>query len=248
MIKITISKDSKIESEFEIKANTTTIGRNDDNDICIDNLSISGHHAQISLDNGDYVIEDLNSSNGTYVNGNLIKTHQLFNGDDIKIGKYELRYLNDNAGSPPPPAEEGEFEKTMIIRPDSVGMPESAGDAQIDKQMDAIAAKLAAEKSKSSEKATLSANSKASLQLLSGANAGKQLPLTKALTTLGKPGVQVAAITRRPTGYYILHVEGGATKGDHPTINGDVIGPKASPLNNNDIIEVAGIKMEFNIS
>lgn len=241
MTKVTISQDLKIKSEFEITSNTTTIGRHDNNDICIDNLSISGHHAQILKVDDKYYIEDLNSSNGTYVNGNLIKKHQLSNGNEIRIGKYELKFQSDAVATTPARVE-SEFEKTMIIRPDSIGMPESAGDSSIDKQMNAIAAKLATEQRQ--EKPSLN---KASLQLLSGANAGKKLPLTKVLTTLGKPGVQVAAITRRPTGYYILHVEGGANSG-HPTINGDVVGSKASPLNNNDIIEVAGIKMEFNVS
>ncbi|MDH5425453.1 MAG: FHA domain-containing protein [Gammaproteobacteria bacterium] len=241
MTKVTIFQDLKIKSEYEITSNTTTIGRHDNNDICIDNLSISGRHAQILKAGDDYFIEDLNSSNGTYVNGNLIKKYLLSNGNEIRIGKYELKFQTDSAAAKPV-REENEFEKTMIIRPDSIGLPESAGDSKIDKQMNAIAAKLATEQQQ--HKAP---PKNASLQLLSGANAGKTLPLTKALTTLGKPGVQVAAITRRPTGYYILHVEGGANNG-HPTINGDIVGSKASPLNNNDIIEVAGIKMEFNVS
>lgn len=244
MLKLIISQDSKIQSEYEITANTTTLGRHKDNDVCIDNLSVSGYHAHILNIAGDCFLEDLNSSNGSYVNGHLIKKHALRDGDEIKIGKYQITYLNDSASSNAPAAEEGEFEKTMIIRPDSAGMPENSGDSNIDKKMGQIAAKLASEHS--STKAPVKIN-KASLQILSGANSGKTLPLTKILTTLGKPGVQVAAITRRPTGYYILHVEGGANSG-HPTINGDAVGSKASPLNNNDIIEVAGIKMEFNIS
>lgn len=243
MLKLTISQDSKIQSEYEIAANTTTIGRHKDNDICIDNLSVSGHHSQILTIGDDCFIEDLNSSNGTYVNGNLIKKYALKSGDDIKIGKYKLSFLNDSIPATPA-TDDGEFEKTMIIRPDSAGMPEKAGNSDLDKEMGKIAAKLASEHN--TAKAPVKLN-KASLQLLSGANSGKTLPLTKILTTLGKPGVQVAAITRRPTGYYILHVEGGANSGQ-PTINGDPVGSKASPLNNNDIIEVAGIKMEFNVS
>lgn len=243
MLKLTISQDSKFQSEYEITANTTTIGRHKDNDICIDNLSVSGHHSHILTIGEDCFIEDLNSSNGTYVNGNLIKKYALQSGDNIKIGKYQLIFLNDSITTDPA-TNEGEFEKTMIIRPDSAGMPEKVGNSDIDKQMGEIAAKLASEHNTAKAPVKLK---KASLQLLSGANSGKTLPLTKILTTLGKPGVQVAAITRRPTGYYILHVEGGANSG-HPTINGDPVGSKASPLNNNDIIEVAGIKMEFNVS
>lgn len=241
MAKLIITLDGKIESEYDLDAETTAIGRHKNNDIQIDNLAVSSHHSQVLKILDDYFIEDLNSSNGTYVNGNLIKKHSLNDGDDIRIGKHQLRFVKEASASAP---VEDEFEKTMIIRPDSAGLPESAGSSEIDKQMGQIAAKLASEHKE--DKATGKLVGKASLQVLSGTNAGKKLPLTKVLTTLGKPGVQVAAITRRPTGYYILHVEGGANSG-HPTVNGETVGSKASSLKNNDIIEVAGIKMEFNI-
>ena len=79
------------------------------------------------------------------------------------------------------------------------------------------------------------------IQLLSGGNAGKELELTKPLTTLGKPGVQVAVLTRRPQGYFITHVEGA----QRPTVNGQPIGAAPHALKDHDVIELAGIKMEF---
>ena len=79
------------------------------------------------------------------------------------------------------------------------------------------------------------------IQLLSGANAGKELELTKPLTTLGKPGVQVAVLTRRPQGYFITHVEGS----NRPTVNGQAIGAAPHSLKDHDVIELAGVKMEF---
>ena len=79
------------------------------------------------------------------------------------------------------------------------------------------------------------------IQLLSGANAGKELELTKPLTTLGKPGVQVAVLTRRPAGYFITHVEGA----NRPTVNGQSIGAAPHSLKDHDVIELAGVKMEF---
>jgi pSer/pThr/pTyr-binding forkhead associated (FHA) protein len=79
------------------------------------------------------------------------------------------------------------------------------------------------------------------IQLLSGGNAGKELELTKPLTTLGKPGVQVAVLTRRPQGYFITHVEGAA----RPNVNGQQIGPAPHALKDHDVIELAGVKMEF---
>jgi hypothetical protein len=81
----------------------------------------------------------------------------------------------------------------------------------------------------------------AAIQILSGANAGKEMELTKALTTLGKPGVQVAVITKRPQGYFITHVEGA----NFPILNGKLLDAQAHPLGDHDIVELAGVKMEF---
>jgi len=81
----------------------------------------------------------------------------------------------------------------------------------------------------------------AAIQVLSGAAAGRTLDLTKNLTTIGKPGLQVAVITKRPNGYFITHVEGAT----YPTLNGASLGGQAHPLNDHDLIEIAGVKMEF---
>ena len=81
----------------------------------------------------------------------------------------------------------------------------------------------------------------APIQVLNGANAGRELELTKSLTTLGKPGVQVAVIARRPQGYFITHVEGPTC----PLVNGQQLGTQAHPLKDHDVIQIAGIKMEF---
>ena len=81
----------------------------------------------------------------------------------------------------------------------------------------------------------------AALQILTGGNAGKEIELTKNLTTLGKPGVQVSVITRRPQGYFITHVEGAS----FPVVNGKALDAQARQLNDHDVIELAGVKMEF---
>jgi hypothetical protein len=81
----------------------------------------------------------------------------------------------------------------------------------------------------------------AALQILTGGSAGKEIELTKNLTTLGKPGLQVAVITRRPQGYFITHVEGA----NFPIVNGKVLDAQARPLNDHDVIELAGVKMDF---
>jgi hypothetical protein len=86
-----------------------------------------------------------------------------------------------------------------------------------------------------------SAQGMGTIQILSGPNAGKELPLAKALTTLGKPGVQVAVIAKRPQGYFITHVEGA----NFPVVNGKTLDAQAHQLGDHDIIELAGVKMEF---
>jgi hypothetical protein len=79
------------------------------------------------------------------------------------------------------------------------------------------------------------------IQILSGPSAGKELPLSKPLTTLGKPGVQVAVIAKRPQGYFITHVEGAT----FPIVNGKQLDAQAHALHDHDVIELAGVKMEF---
>ncbi|NNE63717.1 MAG: FHA domain-containing protein [Gammaproteobacteria bacterium] len=223
--------------EYLLTNETTTIGRKPGNDIAIDNLSVSGRHAQVITILEDSFLEDLGSTNGTYVNGKLVKKHALENGDNITLGKYQITY-HSSAG-----AGEQDFEQTMIIRPGEAGMPEEAAEnKEIDKSVQKISAAMASEAA--SATATPASNREACLQLLSGANAGKELILTKALTTIGQPGVQVAAITRRPQGYFLIHVDGGP-ENNVPKVGGTPIGANAHELKSHDIIEVAGVKMEF---
>jgi pSer/pThr/pTyr-binding forkhead associated (FHA) protein len=223
-------------TEFELVNETTTIGRKPGNDIPIDNLSVSGRHAQVITILEDSFLEDLGSTNGTYVNGKLVKKHALENGDNITLGKYQIAYQNSSGSG------EQDFEQTMIIRPGAAGMPEEAGGREIDKSVQKISAAIASEAATTA--ASPMANREACLQLLSGANAGKELILTKALTTIGQPGVQVAAITRRPQGFFLIHVDGGPDN-SVAKVGGSPIGSSAHELKSHDIIEVAGVKMEF---
>lgn len=232
MATIQISFNGEVERKLQLDKETMSIGRKSDNDIHLDNLAVSSHHAKILTILNDSFIEDLNSTNGTYLNGSLVKKNVLTDGDIIKVGKHELKYLNTNASS------DNDFEKTMIINPDPDGLQETEGSKEIDKSIGAIVAEIASSDSgKSSQQ-------KATIRLVSGANSGKELPLTKVLTTLGKPGVQVAAITRRPTGYFLIHIDGG-DNGERPKVNDTEIGSKAHLLDNNDELEVAGVKMTF---
>lgn len=231
MAKIILTFNGDKVSEHELDREEVTIGRKPENDIQIDNLAVSGKHARVLTILNDSFLEDLGSTNGTYVNGSLVKKHALKNGDSIAIGKHELKYINEEAS-------EDEFDQTMIIRPDSTGMAEeSSTDTSIKQSVGKIEAEIAA------EAASSDAVAKARLRVVSGANKGKELELNKALTTLGKPGVQVAAITRRSKGYFLIHVEGD--EGNRPTVNGEPVGKQAYKLDDAAVIEVAGVRMEF---
>ncbi|NCF26434.1 MAG: FHA domain-containing protein [Gammaproteobacteria bacterium] len=226
---LVLTLNQSVLGDFSLDKERLLIGRKPENDIQVDNLAVSGQHAAIITILNDSFLEDLDSTNGTFVNGKLVKKHALKHGDVITIGKHELKYVNDEATT-----DDQDFEKTMIIRP---GMASHA----------AAAAK--AEETAPPPPAGTSSQMAdgdmplGKIQVLSGPGAGKELELKKALITLGRPGVQVAVITRRPQGYFITHVEG-----KHPLVNGDTIGAQAHALKDHDVVELAGVKMEFFVS
>ncbi len=252
MARLVLSLDSQVMAEYNMNKERYTIGRLPDNDIRIDNAAVSGHHSLIINILNDSFLEDLNSTNGTYVNGKLIKKHALQHGDVITVGHHQLRFVEDDE-------QQDEFEKTMVIQPSArpveklrtaVGQHSQVIDGEPARAPVAPAAAEAAAASISHTGRSrvladgAAALRKAKLQVLSGAFAGRELEITKALTTLGRPGVQVAAITRRGEGYYIVHVDSGKLD-DYPLVNGSPIGAQAMKLNDNDVIQLAGVKMGF---
>ena len=287
MARLILSLDNQVLAEYNMTKERYTVGRLPDNDVRIDNPAVSGHHSLIINILNDSFLEDLNSTNGTYVNGKLIKKHALQHGDVITIGHHQLRFSDQQVSEP----DQDEFEKTMVI---PAAQQNSEQLAAAEAAADAAAAAEAAERDDSNGlDASPSANVKldaedaaaldddappapqyervaaaseprvhtettagvdpksvpnalpmAKLQVLSGAFAGRELELTKALTTLGRPGVQVAAITRRAEGYYIVHVE-SSEEDDFPLVNGQPIGAQARKLTDNDVVQLAGVKMGF---
>lgn len=228
--KLILSMDGLVLKEVQITKERMTIGRKPHNDIQIDNLAISGEHAAIVTILDDSFLEDLNSTNGTIVNGQQIKKHFLQNNDVIELGKYKLKFLCEK----PLPEDGPDFEKTMIVRPNAmkapVMMPPPLPDIPPMPMPPAAATTPAA-----------STGVLGALQILTGGNAGKVVELTKNLTTLGKPGAQVAVITRRPQGYFLTHVEGT----QFPLLNGKTIDAQPHSLGDHDVLEIAGVKMEF---
>ncbi len=216
MPKMIVSIDGVVIKEVQLTKDRTSLGRRPYNDIVIDNLAVSGEHAVLQMSGTEVHVEDLNSTNGTYVNGKAVKKQLLQNSDTVEIGKYKIKYVNEvaNAG----------FEKTMMIKAGSAGLVPPA----------AAAAEPAAA---SASGAALNA----AIKVMSGAAAGREVPLVKVVTTIGKPGVAVAAITKRPGGFVIAHVEGV----NKPSLNGAPIGAEPVTLKNGDVLELAGTQMQF---
>jgi pSer/pThr/pTyr-binding forkhead associated (FHA) protein len=248
MAKLILSMDNLVLKEIPLNKERTTIGRKAHNDIQIDNLAISGEHAVIVTILNDSFLEDLNSTNGTFVNGQQVKKHFLQNNDVIELGKYRLKYVNEATAQ----ASQADFEKTMVLRPDMMrkaaeqmsGKPaEAAAPAAQAADMMAPVGMMAPIAQPAPAPAAPAAPTLplAAIQVLTGSNTGKTLELAKSLTTLGKPGVQVAVIARRPHGYFLTHVEGAK----RPQVNGVAIDTQAHELRDHDVIELAGVKMEF---
>jgi len=232
--KLILSLDGTFIQEYLLSKEHTTIGRKAHNDIVIDNLAVSSEHAAVVTILHDSFLEDLNSTNGLTVNGISTRKHFLQNNDLIEIGKYQLKYLNDQVSK----TNAADFEKTMIMRAPVLAVQPPAdkpGDTGVFHTADLQAGKPVL------PAAAPPAVQRAAIQLLNGPNAGKELELVKGLTTLGKPGVQVVVLTRRPHGFFITHVEGA----NFPSVNGQLMDGKPLQLNDHDLIELAGVKMEF---
>ncbi len=214
MPKLIVSIDGVVIKEVTLAKDRTTLGRRPYNDIVIDNLAISGEHAVLHMIGNDVYLEDLNSTNGTYVNARAIKKQALEHNDVVEVGKYKIRYLAGYTGaadaaaparsviaSPPPPLP--------LSSDPTVPVPLGG--------MSAIAV----------------------IRVLSGTGAGREVPLQKVVTTIGKPGVAVAAVTRRLHGYVVAPIDGGTT------LNGEPLGKEPVALQDGDMLELAGTRMQF---
>jgi pSer/pThr/pTyr-binding forkhead associated (FHA) protein len=221
MGKLVVSLDGVVIKEVQITKDKTTLGRRPYNDIVIDNLAVSGEHAVLQMVGADVFIEDLNSTNGTYINGKAVKKQLLSHNDTVEIGKYKIKYL----------VEDGtDYEKTMIMKP---GTAAGTGGPQAYSPTVGFGA--------SGFGSLGGSTAPASIKVLNGAAAGREVMLTKVVTTVGKPGVQVASITKRPGGYVLAHVEGAL----RPTVNGSPVTGETVQLKNGDVVELAGTQMQF---
>ena len=216
MPKVIVSIDGVVIKEVQLTKDRTTLGRRPYNDVVIDNLAVSGEHAVLQMMGGEVYLEDLNSTNGSYINGKAIKKQLLQSEDVIEIGKYRIKFQSDTSFG---------YEKTMVLKPGAKPPLPAAVPLPV--------APL--------HGGDLDVPVAAAVKVLSGAATGRQVDLVKVVTTIGKPGVAIAAITRRPNGFVIAHVEGTSK----PTVNGVPVDIEPSPLHNGDVIELAGTQMQF---
>lgn len=206
MPKVIVSIDGVVIKEVQLLKDRTSLGRRPYNDIVIDNLAVSGEHAVLQMSGSEVHVEDLNSTNGTYVNGKVVKKQLLQHSDTVEIGKYKISYVQEAL----PPA----FDKPPVAGAGSAG---------------------------TTPLAAAGALASAVIRVMSGAAAGREVVLVKVVTTIGKPGVAVAAITKRPQGFVVSHVEGA----EKPILNGSPIGTESVFLKNGDLLELAGTQMQF---
>jgi len=223
MAKLVLSHDGVDIKEYALNKERITIGRKPHNDIQLDNLAISAEHAMIVTIVNDSFLEDLNSTNGTLVNGRQVKKHFLQDNDVIQLGKHTLRYIVQNGDT----RSASELDHTLVVP--TLSEETSAAESAAAKHDQPPAAAPALEAPS------------AALQILTGASAGRELSLTKSLTSIGKTGEQIAVVARRSQGYFLTHVEGEGS----PLVNGEPVGSRAHLLNDHDIVEIAGVKMEF---
>lgn len=200
MAKIILSMDGAVLREIALLKERVTIGRRPHNDIVIDGPAVSGAHAVIVTMGNESYLEDLNSTNGTQVNGQPVRKHFLQDKDVIELAQYRITYaVNPNTGRECTDSRHLENPKKLQKR----NLP--------------------------------------AIRILNGTNAGKETSLTKVLTTIGRPGVQVALIAQRRDGFYVSHVEGR----HYPLVNGSLIMEQGHRLNEGDVIDLFGTRMEF---
>lgn len=208
MPQLVISVEGVEIKHVRLQKDRTTLGRRPYNDIVLDNMLVSGEHCVFELQGiADVYVKDLGSTNGTYINGQMIKSRQLLRDNDVvAIGNFRIQFLAASMHEKPNPDK-----PTMAMSLDSLGLPGTSG-------------------------ALL-----ASLKVLSGTSGGLEVPVVKAVMTMGQPGVAVVAISHRRDGYYVAHMSGKTV----PTLNGKPIGVQAVALADHDVLNLAGTEMEF---
>lgn len=215
MATIILAKDGIDLQVFPLQKARTTIGRRTYNDIVIDAVGISGEHAVIALLLNEAFFEDLDSTNGSQLNGQPVKKHFLQDGDVIELGTHAIRYCAD---------------EDNLSAPAAVVSTSAIQDGLGDMRQTTVPSQSAP-----------GGASRAVIRILKGVGAGKEVPLTKPMTTIGRPGIQVAVLARTQRGFSLTHIEGTVPA----LVNGTSIGAMTRMLAKGDLIEMSGAEMVF---
>lgn len=214
MSKLIVSIDGVVVKEAQLTKDRFTLGRRPYNDVVLDHLAVSGEHAMLSIAEGQAVLEDLGSTNGTFVNGRAVRKQVLADEDVIEIGRYRIRYVGGQSTTADGVAEQ--------IEPlESMATDTNASDG--------------------AHPRARAHGHEARVRVLTGSAAGRELVLTKAVTTLGKRGYSVAQIARSEHGFELSHVEGAQA----PTVNGISVAAGPIILQNRDRITMGNVRLEY---
>jgi hypothetical protein len=210
--------DGAIIREFTIDKDSISIGRKHGNDIQLNDLTVSGRHALITIMGENTYVDDLGSTNGTLLNGGRVSKSVLNHSDVIQIGNYQFTYFAD---------ENEEYEPTMFLRAEIEDT--QIIEANPPKPSDAKGAPLAA------------------VKILNGPLKSKVLELRKPFNTLGFNGIKMAMIARTANGYTLSSIKNTKLRrsNDTPSINGEMLTDDDRPLKEHDVLELAGTQMEF---
>ncbi len=251
MVKLILKFNEAVIKEIPVEKDAITIGRSEENDITIDNMAVSGKHAKIIHEGDAYILYDLNSLNGTFVNGAKVSKTSLKNNDQIIIGKHTLIFKDDSAPerkAPITPSDMSATGETVIL------------DTRKQRELLSQAAPQQPAPSKPAPPAAPSApppkprpqEKTGVIAIISGQGAPREVDLSKRLTILGKSsdadirvgglfvGKTAALINRRPQGYFLSYSEGMSK----PKVNGKSMTTQLQ-LNDGDQIELGNTKMQF---
>ncbi len=213
-VKIIVAKDGKPIEQVLMEQDRLTIGRRSECDIVIKDPAVSGAHAEIEFVGNGYILRDLGSTNGVSVKGRQIKEHALKDGDVISIGEHQLKLNIPDNKKPPQKA------------------PPRAPDLGGERDVTTVRA------------VPVTTQTEGYLKVVKGGQPGDTVTLEEAMTSIGVPGVQMAAVSKRPQGHFIIHVEGGKDN-KTPIVNGERIGFRSRKLEAGDLIEVGGLELEY---
>lgn len=282
------------EFNFDSETHVITIGRRASNDVCIPDRSVSAAHARVSIDVDSLWIDDLNSTNGTCVNGQLVTRRQLNDGDEVVLGKISIRIVEEpeslarepnhgagtkrayesDAGASPRARAAVSAEDTSVqarehgpseaprsanatsmqeaedrgrVSTGSASGPSGTPSSSYDRHpLDGLDNELARQPMLELDAAGETSRG-AVIEIKNGKKSGQVLPIDKPVTTLGRPGIQIAAIMRKPDGYFLLHLE-SEDGSNRPMLNQSSIGDEPVMLHSGDELNVAGIDVEFVLS